>query len=95
MERKCKSCGVWNADEQVCKSCGTVLDPAEIRKQEHKNEESKRAAIPKSKVEKMLDQMKASSNPLVKLSYVVLKTFWLVYMAIITFILWFIALGPG
>lgn len=95
MERKCRKCGAWNGEEEHCLICGTVLDPQKIRQQEIRTEEDRRAEAPKSKIEQLLNRMKDSSNPFVKLSYVLLKTFWLVYLGIVSFILWFIALGPG
>lgn len=95
MERKCTSCGTWNSDEDFCTNCGSPISLKELKKLERQRQEKRLEEGKKTKVDLMLARMKSSPNLFVRLTYRVLYSVWVVYMAIATAILWFIALGPG
>lgn len=94
MERKCSNCGEWNSNEAFCKSCNAPLSPRQVNKV-RKASRAKRNKMDKSKLDEFAYKWKHTKNPFLKLSYRVAYFFWMVYIGIISFILWFIALGPG
>lgn len=95
MERKCNSCGHWNQTQENCEKCGALISPEKIRNEEAQSEMQKWVERERSRMEIVLEKMKKSRYSFVRTAYVFLRIFWMVYMAIITFFLWFIALGPG
>lgn len=95
MERKCHKCSTWNTDNDFCTNCGEAISPKEVLKKEQVQKDLKAQLIPKGKVDVLLNKFKNSKNPFVKVLYVVCFSLWTIYMAIMTFFLWFVALGPG
>ncbi len=95
MERKCKSCGTWNTDNDFCSQCNKAISPVELEKIEVQKRQSFSDKLEKSMLDKSFAKFKNSSNPFVRELYKILYGFWVIYMAIISFFLWFIALGPG
>lgn len=94
MERKCLNCGHWNTDEAFCSKCGAAISPNQVKKA-RSDERAKRIKVDKSKLDEFASKWKNTDNPFLKLAYKVAYFFWMLYIGIISFILWFIALGPG
>ena len=95
MERKCTSCGTWNQNNDFCSQCAQAISPRELQKAEATQLKIAKQNAPKSKLDEFVRKIKHSKNPLVRLSFKVLSFIWFVYMAILSFFLWFIAIGPG
>jgi hypothetical protein len=94
MERKCWNCGHWNTNEAFCVSCGSPIAPNQVRKV-RKEKREKNFKVDKSKLDEFAEKWKNTNNVFLKLLYKVAYLFWMLYIGIISFILWFIALGPG
>ena len=95
MERKCPSCGTWNNDNDFCKQCGMAISPKELEKLEVVKRQTFSDKVKKTMVDKGFIRFKNSKNPFLRELYKILYGFWVVYMAIISFILWFITLLAG
>lgn len=93
-ERKCGNCGEWNT-VSVCTSCGSELDPKKIRVQKIRAVQEEKKLEPKLKMDIFFAKWKATRNPFLKLGYWIGYSIWTIYMGIISFILLFIAWGPG
>lgn len=93
-ERKCPSCGSWNTSS-VCITCKTELDPKKIRIEKIKEVRKKKQLEPTPKLDAFFIKWKATKNPFSKGLYWIAYSFWTVYMAILSFILLFVAWGPG
>lgn len=93
-ERKCSSCGTWSA-EDYCPNCNALLNPLEIQKIKLQEKEEEILNTPKPKLDQFFINWKATKNPIFKFFYYIAYSFWMVYMAILSFILMVIAWGPG
>lgn len=93
-ERKCPSCGSWNIDS-TCSSCGKELDPKKLRIEKIKEVRKKKELEPTPKLDAFFIQWKATKNPIYKGLYWIAYSIWSIYMGILSFILLFIAWGPG
>ncbi|MEZ4936573.1 MAG: hypothetical protein R2799_03175 [Crocinitomicaceae bacterium] len=86
-EIKCRECSTWtNADLENCTNCGVSLKIEEIEREEKRFQlfEDEKP----SKFELWLERLKESENPFKLMLYSILKTFYVVYMAIIGFVVW-------
>ncbi len=94
VERKCSKCGAWNKLD-VCSGCGNELNPKRIRIQKIREAQEKKSQEEPSRLEKVLENWKRTNNPFLKLAYWIGYSVWVVYMAILSFIAFIIAWGPG
>jgi len=95
MERKCTNCGTWNQQNDFCVQCNAPISPKEIQKVNVAKRETIINNKPKSKLDLFIVKVKNSTNPFVIVAYKTVSFLWFIYMAILSFFLWFIALGPG
>jgi len=95
MERKCTNCGTWNQQNDFCVQCDTPISPKEVQKIQVDNRAKIINKRPKSKLDLFIEKVKNSTNPFVIILYKTVSFVWFIYMAILSFFLWFIALGPG
>lgn len=95
MERKCTICGTWNLDNDFCTSCGKAISPIELEKIEVIKRQSFADKLEQSIVDKEFMKYKNSKNVFVRQLFKIMYSFWVVYMAIISFMLWLIALVTG
>jgi len=95
MERKCKKCGAWNSQNDFCKECLAPISPKELEKIAVKKRKAIKDKAPKSKLDTFVEKVKNSNNPFVIILYKTVSFLWFIYMAILSFFLWFIAVGPG
>lgn len=91
VNRKCPKCGHWNNDEDNCTSCGYVLNPKIIRKQEIIEEERKFSAKPPDSIDIFLQKFKNSRFFLIRWFYYILLSVWLVFGVTVSFILYMVA----
>lgn len=91
---KCPNCGVYNVNRDYCSKCNTILSYKKRREQEFKKEEE--ARLEQRRLEK-------KNNPsffekygnhrflLIRVVVKIIKTIWVVIMAIGMFIAWLIS----
>lgn len=72
----------------VCPSCGAGRISTSVEK-------PPKPAPEPSALDRFFESWAATKNPLLKGLYLLCKALWMVYMAIIAFILWLIAAAPG
>ncbi|MCL6261382.1 hypothetical protein M3O96_19945 [Aquiflexum sp. TKW24L] len=92
-EKKCPHCGNWSAWSgimtEACTSCGKPLGGRDL--EYHINREKDK----KTNAENWIFFIKESDNTFVKYAKIVGNFFYTIYMAIITFLVWLIAMLPG
>ena len=95
MARRCKKCNTWNEDVDYCKNCGEVIS---LELQEKLDWEVKKNII-ENKAPDQLDVFfegfKNSRFFLIRAVYFVLHSVWVMLISILTFFMYFIAVGPG
>ena len=92
IERKCPKCTVWNNDEDHCKSCNEPLSPKALDAiREHKREEEERNRVP-SKSEVLMQKAKHSRYLLVRWTYYLIYSVFMVIGAIGAMMAWFAAM---
>lgn len=89
-EKPCTVCGSWNAvGLDTCPTCGTSLIEVEVTPKPAKSHYTETG------VDRFFDRWSKTENPFLRALYMLAKGIWLVYMAIVGFILWLIAAMPG
>lgn len=91
---RCYKCGEFNANAEKCEHCGATLDLVKRREQERQDfiKEKERIEILKgpSKVDRFFSAMTNHRWLLVRLVFKLIYGVWIVFMAIVMFIAWFI-----
>ncbi|HKK39818.1 MAG TPA: hypothetical protein VJ949_10400 [Cryomorphaceae bacterium] len=98
-QRKCHECGKWtDSAEKYCVFCDATLDPV-LRAKEEKAERDRIARekklLTESKFEKFLRNLQESEKPFHKLSFRILNIAFTIYMGVLSFFIWLIALISG
>ena len=92
-EKKCPHCGNWSkwtGDlNEACNSCGKSLAGKDL------DYHLKRQKETKANDEKWIFFIKETDSPFARYSKIVGNFFYTIYMAIITFLVWLIAMMPG
>ncbi|MGB1000395.1 MAG: hypothetical protein ACPGVE_08690 [Flavobacteriales bacterium] len=98
-EIKCNACKNWtDGAKNNCSFCGNLVNPKEIKKIEQltKAEQLKKQKEEKmSAFEKWIEQQEKSKKWHVKILVRLVKIVWVMYMALLSFIIWFIAWLAG
>ncbi|MCA1762091.1 MAG: hypothetical protein ABR574_02770 [Cryomorphaceae bacterium] len=98
-QKKCPACGKWtDGSKQRCVFCNSLIDPQLIaeedsRKRAEKSRQERLAS--ESKFEKYLRKLKESDKPGYTLLFKILNTLFNIYMAVLSFFIWLIALISG
>lgn len=96
IERKCAKCKEWDTiGSLTCPHCGYPLAPELIIKKSFEERKKKAEEKPPSSLELFLSSIKNSESLIVRIIYRVLRTVWVIYMAILSFFLWLVAISPG
>jgi len=96
-EKKCPVCSEWtDGNKPYCTHCGALIDPQQIaaRDKKERADEKIRYETP-SRFKEFLDRLSKSENPFAKFSFFILRGLFNIYMAILSFFLWLIALASG
>lgn len=98
-QRKCHDCGKWtDSSEKYCVFCDATLDPV-LRAKEEKAEKARIARenklLTESRFERYLRKLQESEKPLHKAAFRVLNIAFTIYMGILSFFIWLIALISG
>lgn len=98
-ERKCPACGKWtNGHKTHCTHCGNLTDPVLIAKENRKERDEERKAYKlenEPKAIKKLKALKKSDKILHRIIFYIADTIFTIYMGILSFIVWLIALITG
>ena len=98
-QRKCHDCSKWtDSSEKYCVFCDATLDPV-LRSKEEKAErdriEREKKLLTESKFEKFLRKLQESEKPVHKVSFRFLNIAFTIYMGVLSFFIWLIALISG
>ena len=98
-QRKCHECGKWtDSAEKYCVFCDATLDPS-LRAQEEKAEKERVARekklLSESRFEKYLRELQESDKPFNKSLFKILNVAFTIYMGVLSFFIWLIALISG
>jgi predicted amidophosphoribosyltransferase len=92
-EKKCPYCGEWSTWNQdlrdTCDHCGKILGGKDLEYQE------KRQAQKQANEEQWIFYINESDNEFIKALKKTGNFFYVIYMAILTFMAWVIAFFPG
>lgn len=95
-ERKCHACGKWTSgDKTHCDFCNALIDPELIAIQKSEEREKifeEEAKEKESKTVKKIKALKQSEKLSHRIMYYIFDTIFTIYMAILTFLVWLIAL---
>lgn len=98
-EIKCPECNNWTpGDRSHCVHCGNLVDAQLIDQRERAAREDKRRrskAASETAFEKRLKKMRYSTNPFTRFLYQVLNVIWMIYMALLAFVIWFTTIFSG
>lgn len=98
-EIKCNTCGNWTVgDQSHCTFCGALVDFKLIDKKERQGraEAAKlKRELNQSKFEKLLARLKNSEKPFYRVLFQILNIVWIIYSALIAFVIWFTAIFSG
>jgi len=98
-EKKCPVCGKWTDGSKMrCVFCGAPIDAtliAEERKKIRDAEASKKRLAEENRFERYLRELQESEKRGHKILFAVLNAVFTVYMAILSFFIWLIALISG
>jgi uncharacterized membrane protein len=98
-QKKCPKCGKWtDGDRTHCVFCDALIDPvlvAKERKRVRDEEARERRLLEETKFEKYLRNLQESDKPIHKIGFKILNTVFTIYMAILSFFIWLIALISG
>lgn len=95
MERKCKSCGTWNNDEDHCTNCGALISPIKIEEERRTTYEKQQQLRPPNKVDLWLEKISKSKNPLVLFFYYIFYSIWFLLMGLVTIVIYLVIATPG
>ena len=95
MIRKCPACKKWNEDNAYCKYCNEPISPQIIRDLEDEEDLKKNQPLKKSPLDKLQENIENSNNPFVIAFNKVLRLVWIVYMGILSFVIWFVTAIAG
>ncbi|MCZ4409210.1 hypothetical protein O3Q51_10335 [Cryomorphaceae bacterium 1068] len=98
-QRKCHDCGKWtDSSENYCVFCDATLDPV-LRAKEEKAERDRIARekklLAETKFEKYLRSLQESEKPGHQIFFKVLNVAFTIYMGVLSFFIWLIALISG
>lgn len=81
-----------------CIHCNQLVDPVKLDRQERairQMQAEKKALAEESKLAKLIKRLQQSENPFLRLLFHVLNVIWLIYMGLVSFVIWFTAIFSG
>lgn len=98
-QKKCPACGKWtDGSKQRCVFCNSLIDPQLIAERNSQQRAAKRREeriASEGRFERYLRKLKESEKPGYQLLFKILNTLFNIYMAILSFFIWLIALISG
>ena len=84
----CFQCNQWSNDTNICEHCGYIISQ-EIKDEIKRKEKAKlHPPKPPSAIERAMNYLKTSPNPILKLIYYILMTIWFIYVGIVMLIMY-------
>jgi len=98
-QKKCPSCGKWtDGSKDYCVFCDSLINPVLIQKAEQERKAQIRRSeqlANENKFEKYLRKLEESDKPGHVIAFKILSTAFSIYMGILSFFIWLIALISG
>jgi len=82
IERKCPQCNTWNEDLNYCSNCNHLLSAKIIEEKREEERETRRKAVPATKLEVFLKSWKESKYWILRVIYKILYTIAFIFIAI-------------
>jgi len=95
LERKCPNCATWSTNQDFCPSCEQAISSSAISVVEEQKRIDTIANRPPTKLDIIVDRMKYSKYWLVRVGFYIGFSVWTMFMLILSFFMWLIALTPG
>ena len=96
IERKCASCNKWNVGEREnCEFCNAPISPEKIISSRAQKREEVESQKPSDKIDLYLMKLKEHPNFFVRILFQVIYSTWVIFMLIISAVVYFVALTPG
>ncbi len=96
VERKCTSCNKWNIGEhENCQFCNAPISPEKIIESRAQKRQEVEEQKPLDKIDVYLKKLKEHPNFFVRILFKVIYSTWVVFMLIISAVVYFVALTPG
>lgn len=96
IERKCSSCGKWNNGAiENCIFCDAPISPKKIIETREKERKASEANEPLGKIDIYLKGLKEHPNFFIRILFNIVYSVWVVFMLIISAVVYFVALTPG
>jgi hypothetical protein len=98
-QKKCPKCAKWTDGTQThCSFCDATIDPILLAKEQRRLRDAealRRRLAEENKFERFLRKLEESEKPFHKFSFSILSVIFNIYMAILSFFIWLIALASG
>ncbi len=96
IERKCSNCGQWNVgNQELCQFCGAPISPQKIIETREEKRVKEEKEKPLDKIDIYLKRLKGHPNLFVRILFQIVYSTWVVFMLIVSAIVYFVALTPG
>jgi hypothetical protein len=96
IERKCATCGRWNKGEiEYCSFCNAPISPEKIIASRALEREEVESQKPLDKIDVYLKKLKEHPNFIVRILFRIIYSTWVVFMLIVSAIVYVVALTPG
>jgi hypothetical protein len=95
VERKCSKCATWNKAEDHCTNCGNLINPVIFAQVKHEEREEAIRNLPPTKLDIFIEKWRNHNNFIVKGTFYIFYSIWIVFMAIGGFFTWISATTVG
>ena len=96
IERKCASCGRWNVGKvDNCQFCNEPISPEKIIATRAEKREEVEKQKPLDKIDIYLKKLKGHPNFFVRILFQIIYSTWVVFMLLVSAIVYIVALTPG
>ncbi|MES2627689.1 MAG: hypothetical protein V4616_01860 [Bacteroidota bacterium] len=94
-QRKCPNCKTWNGDNDHCTECGYLLNYSIRLAEENKEREIEWEKKNRDRFDEYLHRFKTSRWLPVRVLYYILYSIWFTLFALVSFLIYSVAAGPG
>ncbi|MCT4581560.1 MAG: hypothetical protein N4A35_09100 [Flavobacteriales bacterium] len=96
IERKCSNCGQWNVgNQEFCQFCNAPISPKKIIETREEKRVKEEKEKPLDKIDLYLKRLKDHPNFFVRVLFRIVYSTWVVFMLIVSAVVYFVALTPG
>ncbi len=98
-QKKCHQCGKWTDGTYThCSFCDATIDPILLASEQRRKrdiEAQRKRLAEENKFERFLRKLEESEKPFHRISFNILRVVFNIYMGILSFFIWLIALISG